>query len=83
MLNFNIKRIVDELLSPSNIREYQNILNKEIPKEESELIDCYVKFWSWEIKHDKKEIEKPKEVGMRFEYPKVDISKYEWKPNKD
>ena len=84
---YKIHKIINELFSPSNIEEYNEILNKDFTDEENELIDAYIKFWHWELEHEEKEDEdieeEPKIIGMHFEYPKVDISKYEWKPNKD
>lgn len=84
---YKIHKIINELFSPSNIEEYNEILNKDFTDEENELIDAYIKFWHWELdeenKNEDKEEDKSKIVGIHFEYPKVDISKYEWKPNKE
>lgn len=84
---YKIHKIINELFSPSNVEEYNEILNKDFTDEENELIDAYIKFWHWELEHEENKDEdieeEPKIIGMHFEYPKVDISKYEWKPNKD
>ena len=84
---YKIHKIINELFSPSNIEEYNEILNKDFTDEENELIDAYIKFWHWELEYEENKNEdieeEPKIIGMHFEYPKVDISKYEWKPNKD
>ena len=84
---YKIHKIINELFSPSNIEEYNEILNKDFTDEENELIDAYIKFWHWELEHEENKDEdieeEPKIIGMHFEYPKVDINKYEWKPNKD
>lgn len=84
---YKIHKIINELFSPSNIEEYNEILNKDFTDEENELIDAYIKFWHWELEHEENKDEDIEEelkiIGMHFEYPKVDISKYEWKPNKD
>lgn len=44
-----ITRFVDELLSPSNLEEYQKILNKELTEEESQLVDNWIKFIQYEM----------------------------------
>lgn len=90
-----IKSIVDELLAPTNQREYQNVLNKRITEDDNHLIDSWIRFLEYERKEkeveevlegvleeltkEEDEARKVEEIGMRFEMP--DLSKYEWKPN--
>lgn len=42
--------IVDELLAPTNQREYQNVLNKKITEYDNHLIDSWIKFLEYERK---------------------------------
>lgn len=77
---------VNELLSPSNVKMYKEILNK-IPNEEDGLfIDNWIKYIHYELETLPKE-EPKKEYGMKFEKSKkedkVDIAKYEYLPFDD
>lgn len=83
---YKIHKIINELFSPSNIEEYNEILNKDFTDEENELIDAYIKFWCWELKHDEPKEEIPKIIDTHFiqsKKDKVNLEDYEWKPNKE
>ena len=89
--NKRIERIVDELLAPTNMKGYKDILDKKISDEDNKFIDNWVKFIEYERKESEvesrlEEVMKKKEeeqIGiLKFEdlESKVDITKYEYKP---
>ena len=44
-----IKKTVDELLTPTNIKTYQTILNEPLDKDKSDMIDTGLKVLLWEL----------------------------------
>ena len=44
-----VQRKVEELLTPTNLKEYQKILNTPVSKDKSDKIDVGVKILQWEF----------------------------------